>query len=141
MKQPIKITLLSLVILMSAVNCQNGKRISDTTSGGSGLRSIYFDYDQSFIRNDQTAALQGNASYLKSHGGNATIEGHCDERGTNEYNLALGQRRSDAARNYLMNLGVSSAGMRTVSYGEEKPVCYEHDESCWWKNRRADFRR
>lgn len=139
MKKIAKLAFIGVVTLL-AVNCQN-KKISSAPSSSSGLRSVYFDFDNSFIRNDQVSTLQGNAAYLKSSSGSVTIEGHCDERGTNEYNLALGQRRSDTARDYLMNLGVSSGMMRTVSFGEEKPVCYDHDESCWWKNRRADFRR
>ena len=68
-----------------------------------------------------------------------TIEGHCDERGTNEYNLALGDRRSRATRDYLINLGSDPSRMKTISYGEERPACMEHDESCWWQNRRAVF--
>lgn len=139
MKKIAKFAFIGIVAVL-AVNCQN-KKMSSSPSSSSGLRSVYFDFDNSFIRNDQVTTLQGNAAYLKSSSGSVTVEGHCDERGTNEYNLALGQRRSDAARDYLMNLGVGSGMMRTVSYGEEKPVCYDHDESCWWKNRRADFRR
>jgi peptidoglycan-associated lipoprotein len=139
MKKIAKFAFIGIVAVL-AVNCQN-KKMSSSPSSSSGLRSVYYDFDNSFIRNDQVSTLQGNAAYLKSSSGSVTIEGHCDERGTNEYNLALGQRRSDSARDYLMNLGVSSGMMRTVSYGEEKSVCYDHDESCWWKNRRADFRR
>lgn len=131
-----------LMVLLAAVavNCQN-KRVSSSPNSSSGLRSIYFDFDNSFIRNDQVSALQGNAAYVKSSNASVTIEGHCDERGTNEYNLALGQRRADASRDYMSNLGVNSGSINTVSFGEEKPVCFEHDEGCWWKNRRADFRR
>lgn len=138
MRKYAKVMILAAATLLS-VNCQN-KKVSTSTQSG-GLKSVYFDFDNSFIRNDQVTALQGNATYLKGASGAATIEGHCDERGTNEYNLALGQRRADSARNYLMNLGVAAANMRTVSFGEEKPVCTESGENCWWKNRRADFRK
>jgi peptidoglycan-associated lipoprotein len=142
MKKYLKVAFLGVFVLLSAVNCQN-KKVSATPGGGSsgGLRSVYFDFDESFVRNDQAQVLQSNGSYLKGSSGMVTIEGHCDERGTNEYNLALGQRRADTSRDYLTNLGVNSSVMRTVSYGEEKQVCFEHDENCWWKNRRVDFRK
>lgn len=129
-----------LALLFTVVNCQN-KKVTVAPTTGPGLRSVYFDFDSSFIRHDQVSVMQGNAAYLKGTSSTTTLEGHCDERGTNEYNLALGQRRADSARSYLMNLGVSGSRMRTVSYGEEKPVCYEHNEICWQKNRRVDFRR
>lgn len=137
MKTVVKAVALGAIVMTVAVSCQN-KKVSVSSAG---LRSVYFDFDNSFVRNDQVSALQGNGSYLKANPGMVTIEGHCDERGTNEYNLALGQRRAESARNYLMNLGVSSANMRTVSFGEEKGVCYDHNEGCWWKNRRTDFRK
>lgn len=131
------VALMGVFFVLPLINCQNKKIPTGTNS----LKSIYYDYDQSFIRNDSAKTLQGNAEYLKSHSStNATVEGHCDERGSNEYNLALGQRRADSAKTYLMNLGVAVSRMNTVSFGEEKPVCNGHDESCWWKNRRADFR-
>lgn len=131
------IIFLGVFLILPLINCQNKK--APGTSGD--LSSVYFDYDQSLIRSDAATILQGNASYLKGHEGMYTAEGHCDERGSNEYNIALGQRRADSARNYLINLGVNSSNLKTVSYGEEKPVCHEHDETCWWKNRRADFRK
>lgn len=134
----------SVLILVSTVNCQNKKVASNSGDGNgsnSGLRSVYFDFDNSLIRNDQVPVLQSNANFIKSNSGAVSVEGHCDERGTNEYNLALGQRRADSTRDYLVNLGASASAMRTVSYGEEKPVCSESDESCWWKNRRVDFRK
>lgn len=128
-----------LLVLLFVVGCQNKK--VPVASSSSGLRSVYYDYDQSLIRSDSAVILDGNSAWLKANPSkNVTIEGHCDDRGSNEYNLALGQRRADGSRDYLGNLGVSTTRTRTVSYGEEKPVCYEQDESCWWKNRRADFR-
>lgn len=133
----------SILILSTALvfsQCANQKVVTTTSSGG--LQSVYFDYDQSFIRSDATSVMQGNASYLKGNtGASVTIEGNCDNRGTNEYNLALGQHRADSSRDYLVNLGVSSTRLRTVSFGEEKQVCFSGDENCWQRNRRADFRK
>ncbi|OVE80578.1 peptidoglycan-associated lipoprotein [bacterium K02(2017)] len=131
-----------LILLVGSVfiNCQN-KKIAAPTSNYS-LQSVYFDYDQDFIRGDATGSMQGNAGYLKQHPNTTvTIEGNCDSRGTNEYNLALGQRRATSSKNYLVNLGISPSRMNTVSYGEEKQVCYNNNESCWQRNRRVDLRR
>ena len=136
MKRSVLLALCALMVV-SLVNCQNKK----VPVASHSLKSVYFDYDQSFIRSDSAQTLQGNAAYLKSNSARVTVEGHCDNRGSNEYNLALGQHRADSARNYIVNLGVSSSRINTVSYGEEKQVCYEQNENCWWKNRRADFRR
>lgn len=104
------------------------------------LDSIYFDFDKSNIRGDAQEILKKNAEILKgAQGVRVRIEGNCDERGTNEYNMALGERRANSARDYLVNLGIDRNILTTVSYGEEKPVCTEHNESCWSKNRRVDF--
>ena len=101
---------------------------------------IYFDFDQSVIRKDQTTRLVGNAEYLKSNPHLVIqVEGNCDERGTNEYNLALGERRAMSAKNYLVNLGVPAGRIKTISYGEEKPLNHGHDELAWSQNRRDDF--
>ncbi|MDO8518659.1 MAG: peptidoglycan-associated lipoprotein Pal [Deltaproteobacteria bacterium] len=105
----------------------------------SDLNTVYFDFDESTIRDDQVDTLLGNAAVLKDGSMSVTVEGHCDERGTNEYNLALGDRRARGVKDYLVNLGVDSGRMSVASYGEERPVCMEHDESCWWQNRRAQF--
>jgi len=133
----IGVVFLSLFLVLPLINCQN-KRAPGKTGA---LNSVYFDYDQSLIRADSATILQGNASYLKGNQGMSTVEGHCDERGSNEYNIALGQRRADSSRSYLINLGTDAGSLKTLSYGEEKPVCHEQSESCWWKNRRADFRK
>ena len=105
------------------------------------LDPIYFDFDNSAIKPDAKATLDKNAEWLS---GNPTakirIEGNCDERGTNEYNMALGERRANNAKLYLFNLGVSADRISTVSYGEEKPMYPGHDEAAWSKNRRADFK-
>jgi peptidoglycan-associated lipoprotein len=104
------------------------------------LEAVYFDFDKYNIKPGFKDALKKNADWLQSNKGyNIRIEGNCDERGTNEYNMALGQRRADAAAKFLMNLGVGKDRIGTVSYGEEKPLCMEHNEDCWSRNRRDDF--
>ncbi len=104
------------------------------------FQEIFFDFDRSFVREDAKSALETNAQVLKD---NATvtvrIEGNCDERGTVEYNLALGQRRAEAARQYLIDLGVEAARIQTISYGKERPRNPGHDEAAWQENRRDDF--
>jgi peptidoglycan-associated lipoprotein len=101
---------------------------------------IYFDFDQATIRPDQFAKLDHNADYLKSNSSaRIVIEGNCDERGTNEYNLALGERRAQNAKTYLTEAGVEASRMRTVSYGEERPLFPGQDDSAWAQNRRDDF--
>ena len=105
-----------------------------------GLLTVYFDYDSSDIREDARGALRQDADKLNAGGlGTVTIEGHCDERGSTEYNLALGERRANAVKRYLVDLGVPSNSLRTVSFGEERPAVQGHDESAWHYNRRADF--
>lgn len=101
---------------------------------------VHFDFDRYDIKADDKANLKKIADWLIANGGvNVVVEGHCDERGTNEYNLGLGERRSNAVKSYLMTLGVSSSRVKTVSYGEERPLCSQSSEGCWWKNRRAHF--
>jgi peptidoglycan-associated lipoprotein len=105
------------------------------------LRPIPFDFNKYNIRSDAVATLEGIASLLKSNTDwNVLIEGHCDERGTNEYNLGLGEQRALATKRYLASLGVSEGRFQTISYGEERPVSSGHDEGAWAKNRRAEFR-
>ncbi|HEY3065483.1 MAG TPA: peptidoglycan-associated lipoprotein Pal [Methylomirabilota bacterium] len=104
------------------------------------LKPIYFDFDKSNIRPGDAKILDANAAWIRDNSGYLVlIEGHCDERGTNEYNLALGDRRAKAAMNYLQAQGVNADRMMIVSYGEERPVCNDHAESCWSKNRRDQF--
>ena len=104
------------------------------------LGDVFFDYDAFELRQDARDRLAQNAKFLTSHPEFIlTIEGHADERGTNEYNLALGDRRANAAREYLSTLGVGGDRLRTVTYGEERPFCGESSESCWQQNRRAHF--
>jgi peptidoglycan-associated lipoprotein len=115
----------------------SGEVKTETTSA---LKSIYFDFDQYNIRADQTGPMQENALWLKANPNvNTIIEGNCDNRGTNEYNMALGERRANSGREYLTNLGVTGGRISTVSYGEERPTCSEDSEPCWAKNRRDDF--
>jgi len=105
----------------------------------SDIAVIYFDYDRSDLRDDARAILKKNADYLNSHPEvNVLVEGHCDERGTSEYNLALGQRRAAIVRDYYSKLGVPLARIGTLSFGKENPVDPGHDESAWSKNRRAE---
>jgi peptidoglycan-associated lipoprotein len=112
------------------------------TEARAELKSVYFDFDRYEIRPDARSVLSGNAQTIKSNQdwGVITIEGHCDERGSEEYNLALGERRANAVRRYLVDLGVPSSRLRTVSFGEARPAVPGHDESAWRYNRRADFR-
>jgi len=104
------------------------------------VHDAYFDYDKADIRSDSREALAQTAEYLKANPSiRITVEGHCDERGSTEYNLGLGDRRSAAVREYLVSLGVSADRMNTVSFGKEKPFCLEHNETCWQQNRRGHF--
>jgi peptidoglycan-associated lipoprotein len=102
---------------------------------------IYFDYDKADLKPEAQSILEKKAKFLLSNGSySLTIEGNCDERGTNEYNLALGERRADAAKKFLSSLGVAESRIATISYGEEKPVDSGRDETAWAKNRRDEFR-
>ena len=106
----------------------------------SALLPVYFDFDKSNIREDQRARIEKNADYLKQNKAyRVRVEGNCDERGTNEYNMALGERRSINAKRYMVNLGVHKDRIHTISYGEEKPLLHGHDELSWAQNRRDDF--
>lgn len=132
-KQSLLVVAITCLALVSACSQQQKKPKT-------ALKTIHFDYDKSEIRTGDAAILQDNATWMQNNSQkDVTIEGHCDERGSFEYNIALGDRRARAAETYLQNLGVSSSRLNTVSYGEEKPVATCHDESCWWQNRRDDF--
>jgi len=105
------------------------------------VKTIYFDYDKSEIRPDQMQVLQGNAAFLKQNSSVIfTIEGHTDERGSQEYNLALGDRRANAVKEYLISQGISEARVNVISYGEERPTCHDETEPCMQNNRRAEFK-
>jgi peptidoglycan-associated lipoprotein len=104
------------------------------------VKDAYYDLDKSDLRDDARAALTKDAEFLRSYPDvKVSIEGHCDERGSTEYNLGLGQRRAEAAKNYLISLGIPADRMETTSWGKERPFCTAHDESCWQQNRRAHF--
>lgn len=110
------------------------------TPASSPLKDVFFDFDRYDLSADARGTLRANADWLKSNpAARVEVEGHCDERGTNEYNLALGAKRAQAARDYLATLGIAADRLSTTSYGEEIPVCREHTESCWRQNRRARF--
>ena len=111
---------------------------SDVITGDMGLRPVFFDFDKHEITGPARETLNANGRILKENKAmRVTIEGHCDERGTTQYNLALGEKRARAAMSYLASLGVESARMEIVSYGKERPVAVCNDISCWSQNRRA----
>ena len=111
---------------------------STATQASSPLKDVYFDFDSYDLRADARAALKANGEWLRSNPSvQVQIEGHCDERGTTEYNLALGSKRAQGVKDYLVTLGAAADRLSTISYGEELPVCTEHNEDCWQKNRRA----
>jgi peptidoglycan-associated lipoprotein len=104
------------------------------------VKDVYFDYDKSDVRGDQQSLVQADAAFLQQHPNmSVTIEGHCDERGSTEYNLALGDNRASAVKNALVAAGVAADRVKTVSFGKEKPFCTESNESCWQQNRRGHF--
>jgi peptidoglycan-associated lipoprotein len=117
---------------------QEGK--APVTPASSPLKDIFFEFDHADLRPDARDTLRANADWLRTNpSARIEIEGHCDERGTNEYNLALGAKRAQSAKDYLVSLGIAGDRLSTISYGEEIPVCREHVESCWRQNRRARF--
>lgn len=140
------------------LGAQSGAGLSDESLGGGAgslalaqsgrggaedngpLHDIHFAYDSFELDEPSRQTLQENGQWLKDHANiRVEIEGHCDDRGTVEYNLALGAKRAAAAKNYLVNLGIGRDRMTTISYGEELPLCHEETEECWARNRRAHF--
>lgn len=104
------------------------------------LKDIHFKFDQYDLDGNSRAILKENADFLKSNPGlHVEIQGHCDERGTNNYNIALGERRAHSTKKYLVSQGVDSSNVHVISYGEEKPFCFSSGETCWLQNRRAHF--
>ncbi len=103
------------------------------------LQPIYYEFDQYMISGANSDIIVTNGNYIQESGVSVVIEGNCDERGTNEYNIALGEKRAQGAKQYLIDLGVDESRLRTVSYGEERPLFTEQDETSWEYNRRADF--
>jgi peptidoglycan-associated lipoprotein len=114
--------------------------VTDEDLFSQNVKDVYFDYDKADIRGDQQASIQADAQFLNQHTNvNFTIEGHCDERGSTEYNLALGDQRASAVKNALTASGISASRIKTISYGKEKPFCSESTEACWQQNRRGHF--
>ncbi|MBY0515988.1 MAG: peptidoglycan-associated lipoprotein Pal [Bacteriovoracaceae bacterium] len=112
---------------------------SDSGTAG-GLQTVYFGFDSSNLGSDAQTTLKANAEFLKTNASvDIQIEGHADERGGIQYNLALGERRAKAVRDYLVALGVAKKRVAIISYGKEKPVAFGHEEGAWSKNRRANF--
>jgi peptidoglycan-associated lipoprotein len=107
---------------------------------GQNVKDVYFEYDKSDIRPDQQSAVQADIQFFNQHPDiNFTIEGHCDSRGSTEYNLALGDQRASSVKNALVAGGISASRIKTISYGKEKPFCMEENEACWQQNRRGHF--
>lgn len=137
-----RLTVLGLVIVAAGSLVATGcaKQVKKTKASAAGLQRIHFDFDKSDIKSEFEPVLRQNAAWAQSNSKTSiTVEGHCDERGSIEYNIALGDRRANAAKSYLQNLGVEAKRLSTISYGEERPIATCHDESCWWQNRRAEF--
>lgn len=112
----------------------------NTFHATSDLKDIHFKFDQYDLDSNSKKVLEQNASYLKQNPGmKIEIQGHCDERGTNNYNIALGERRAHATKKFLESQGIESSRVNTISYGEEKPFCFDSNENCWFQNRRAHF--
>lgn len=128
-------------LVATAVGCQQVAQTRPSRAKAvSSLQRIHFDFDRSAVKTEYRSVLKGNAEWMKKHSSsNVVIEGHCDERGSTEYNIALGWRRARSAKNYMTSLGIGAGRMSTKSYGEERPLCRQSDESCWWKNRRGEF--
>ena len=114
--------------------------ITDEQLFAQNVKDVYFDYDKSDVRGDQQASVQADAQFLAAHTNiNITVEGHCDERGSTEYNIALGDKRASAVKEALTAAGVSASRIKTISFGKEKPFCTESNEACWQQNRRGHF--
>ena len=166
MKLPIRVLLTAVVASATLVACSGTKtKPNQTTSGGGDTTStqtqnnggkytvdsldtdsclrqrvVYFDFDKSEIRPEFQAAVACHAAYLRQFpGARVTLEGNADERGTREYNMGLGERRGNAVQSAVGAAGASSSQLNVVSYGEERPVCKEHGEGCWQKNRRVEI--
>jgi peptidoglycan-associated lipoprotein len=112
--------------------------VTDEDLFSQNIKDVYFDYDKSDVRADQQSSVQADIAFLNAHTNiSLTIEGHCDERGSTEYNLALGDQRASAVKNALTAGGISASRIKTISYGKEKPFCTESNEACWQQNRRG----
>lgn len=136
MEQPIKEEAVAKAEKEAAVKDE----VSEMAEKQARLLAVYFDFDRFAVRDDMRPVLEKNAVWLKKNPAvKIQIQGHCDERGTNEYNIALGERRAQGIKKYLVDSGVPEAGISTISYGEEKPADPGHTEEAWAKNRRGEF--
>ena len=116
----------------------NTSSATDEDLFGQNVKDVYFDYDKADVRGDQQSAIQADTAFLNQHSNiSFTIEGHCDNRGSTEYNLALGDQRASAVKSALVAAGISASRIKTISYGKEKPFCMEDNEACWQQNRRG----
>ena len=135
-----RFTLVVLAVACAAMLFGCAQQQKKPIKPSANLQRVHFDFDRSNIKPEYEPVLRGNAAWMQSNSNAVvTVEGHCDERGSVEYNIALGDRRAHSAKNYLMNLGVPGGRLNTISYGKERPLCTQHDESCWWQNRRDEF--
>jgi len=122
------------------MNFEINSSTDDGPGKAGGLQTVYFGFNSASLNSSTRAALSANAEILKKNGSvELQIEGHCDERGGVQYNLALGEKRAKAVKQYLVSMGVSSSRLSTISFGKERPVSFGHDETSWSKNRRANF--
>ena len=124
--------------MMMAEKREEKRRLMDAASAAGSV--FYFDYDSSSLSDDARAAIDAHVALMMADSGNVRLEGHTDERGTREYNLALGERRANSVRDYLVASGVPAYRIETISYGEENPVAYGSGESSWMKNRRVEIK-
>ena len=124
----------------AAITSEQSAKVEPAVTAETAVKDIFFDFDKSNIRSDARETLKDDADFLlKNSNSKIVVEGHCDERGTAEYNMALGQRRAQETKKYLVNLGIKEASIKTISYGEERPFDPGHNEEAWAKNRRAHF--
>jgi peptidoglycan-associated lipoprotein len=138
-----RVALFAVVVLVAgaliSAACQQ-KKPARPAARTPGLQRIHFDFDRSNIKSEYEQTLADNADWMRSHPNTqVTVEGHCDERGSIEYNIALGDRRANSAKAYLENIGIDPTRLSTISYGKERPLCTESNEACWWQNRRDEF--
>ena len=120
--------------------CTGKCMVIESYDNKDSLKDIFFEFDKYDLDSDSRRILQGNAEFLKRNQDlHVEIQGHSDERGTNNYNIALGERRAHSTKKYLVSQGVKSSNVNVISYGEEKPFCFSSNETCWFQNRRAHF--
>jgi peptidoglycan-associated lipoprotein len=138
-----KLLFILLLLIFTFTNCSKNPQTTKnypTNNSGKELKRIHFDFNSATVRSDMSKVMSSNIEFLQKNPDiKLVIEGHTDERGTNEYNLALGDRRADNAKKFLMNKGIDQNRLRTISYGEERPIDYDSNEKAWYINRRVEF--